>query len=432
MSAKKQLGLVSEQGLPLYSAWTLIPFPLLVLGIALLPLFLPHWWEKPAFQAAVAFACAAPVVAFSYGSGRGHDVFEAGHDYLAFITTLAALYVTSGGIHLSGDLVATPKVNLAFLLVGCLLASVVGTTGASMLLIRPLLRTNRQREHTAHLVPFFIVTVANVGGLLTPLGDPPLLVGYIEGVPFFWTLRLLPVWLLYVLSVGLTFYWVDRRAFARETTEARERDLLARSPLAVVGWRNVSLLIAVVPASMLPTPYRELVLVTIAGASVFSTPREIYDKNDFSYAPIVDVALIFGGLFLCLAPVQSALSRVAPSLPVQQAWQMFWGAGVLSAVLDNAPTYSAFTALARGLPTGIHPPVAGVDPLRLAAISVGSVVMGATTYIGNGPNLMVKAIAERAGVKMPTFLRCARFALIIMLPGHLLTTLALWWLEGRR
>jgi len=208
--------------------------------------------------------------------------------------------------------------------------------------------------------------------------------------------------------------------------------LLARSPLAVVGWRNVSLLIAIVPASMLPTPYRELVLVTIAGASVLSTPREIHDENDFSYAPIIDVALIFGGLFLCLGPVQSTLSRVAPSLPIQQARQMFWGAGVLSAVLDNAPTYSAFTALARGLPTGIHPPVAGVDPLRLAAISVGSVVMGATTYIGNGPNLMVKAIAERAGVKMPSFFRYARFALAIMLPGHLLTTLALWWLEGRR
>jgi Na+/H+ antiporter NhaD/arsenite permease-like protein len=417
--------------LPLYPAWTLIPFPLLVLGIAVLPLVLPHWWEKPAFQAAVAVACAAPIVVFSLSSGRGHEVFEAAHEYLAFITTLAALYVTSGGIHLSGDLVATPRVNLAFLLVGSALASVVGTTGASMLLIRPLLRTNRQRAHTAHLVPFFIVMVANAGGLLTPLGDPPLLVGYIEGVPFFWTLKLFPVWLLYVLSIGLTFYWVDRRAFARETTEARRRDELARSPLAMVGRRNVALLLAVVPASMLPTPYRELVLVAIAGASVLSTPREVHDKNAFSYAPIIDVALVFGGLFLCLGPVQAALSRAAPSLPVQEAWQMFWGAGVLSAVLDNAPTYSAFTALARGLPAGILPTVAGVDPFRLAAISAGSVVMGATTYIGNGPNLMVKAIAERAGVKMPSFVRYALFALAIMLPAHVLTTLALWWLEQR-
>jgi Na+/H+ antiporter NhaD/arsenite permease-like protein len=402
------------------------------LAIAVLPLLLPHWWEKPAFQAAVAFACAAPVVVFSLRAGHGHEVFEAAHEYVAFITTLAALYVTSGGIHLSGDLVATPKVNLAFLLLGATLASVIGTTGASMLLIRPLLRTNRQRAHTAHLVPFFIVMVANVGGLLTPLGDPPLLVGYIEGVPFFWTLKLLPVWLLYVASVGLTFYWVDRRAFARESQASLQRDELERSPLAMIGRRNVLLLLAVVPASMLPTPYRELALVAIATASVVSTPRDVHRKNAFSYAPIVDVALVFAGIFLCLGPVQAALSAAAPRLPVNQAWQMFWGAGLLSAVLDNAPTYSAFTALARGLPPGALPTVAGVDPFRLTAISVGSVVMGATTYIGNGPNLMVKAIAERAGVKMPSFLRYAAFAVAIMLPAHLLTTVGLWWLEHHR
>jgi Na+/H+ antiporter NhaD/arsenite permease-like protein len=401
------------------------------LAIAVLPLLLPHWWERPAFQAAVALACAGPVVAFSLSTGRGHEVFEAGHEYVAFITTLAALYITSGGIHLSGDLAATPKVNVTFLLLGAALASFIGTTGASMLLIRPLLRTNAQRAHTAHLVPFFIVMVANVGGLLTPLGDPPLLVGYIEGVPFFWTLKLLPVWLLYVASIGLSFYWLDRRAYARELHRAIQRDERERSPLAMVGRRNVLLLLAVVPASMLPTPYREAVLVAIAAASVLTTPRDVHHRNDFSYAPIIDVALVFAGIFLCLGPVQAALSKAAPHLPLRQAWQMFWGAGVLSAVLDNAPTYSAFTALARGLPPGALPPVAGIDPFRLTAISVGSVVMGATTYIGNGPNLMVKAIAERTGVKMPSFLRYAAFALAIMLPAHLLTTIGLWWLEHR-
>lgn len=415
----------------MYPLWTLLPFPLLVLGIAALPLLLPHWWEKPVFQATVVLACAAPVVLFSLATGLGHEVWEATHEYASFITTLAALYITSGGIHLSGDLLATPRVNLTFLLLGAILASVIGTTGASMLLIRPLLRTNRQRAHTAHLVPFFIVIVANAGGLLTPLGDPPLLVGYIEGVPFFWTLRLLPCWLVYAVSVGLIFYVVERRAYAKETMESKKRDELARSPLAVLGRRNVSLLLAVVPASMLPTPYRELVLVGIALASVLATPRAIHGKNDFSYTPIVDVALVFAGLFLCLGPVQAALSEAAPSLPVKAAWQMFWGAGVLSAVLDNAPTYSAFTALARGLPPGALPTVAGIDPFRLTAISVGAVVMGASTYIGNGPNLMVKAIAERAGHKMPSFLRYAAFALGVMLPAHLLTTLGLWWLEQR-
>jgi len=412
-----------------YPTWTLLPFPLLVLGIAALPLLIPHWWERPAFQAVFTAACAAPIVAFSVSAGLGHAVLEAAHEYVAFITTLGALYVTSGGIHLSGDIEATPRVNLAFLLLGAALASVIGTTGASMLLVRPLLRTNRQRAHTAHLVPFFIVLVANAGGLLTPLGDPPLLVGYIEGVPFFWTLQLFPIWFVYVASVGLAFYLTDVRAYARESAEALRRDLSMRVPLGLTGRRNVGLLIAVVPAAMLPTPYREAILLAIAALSIRLTPRAVHGKNDFSYAPIVDVALVFSGLFLCLGPIQVALAQAAPTLPVQHAWQMFWGAGLLSAVLDNAPTYSAFTALARGLPSGAHAAVAGVDPIRLAAISAGAVVMGATTYIGNGPNLMVKAIAERAGVRVPSFLRYAMFASLLLLPAHLLTTLGLWLLE---
>ncbi len=415
--------------LPVYPTWTLLPFPLLVLGIAALPLLVPHWWEKPAFQAAFTAVCAGPLVVFSLSSGFSHAVFEATHEYVAFITTLAALYVTSGGIHLSGDIEATPRVNLAFLLLGASLASFIGTTGASMLLIRPLLRTNRQRSHTAHLVPFFIIMVANAGGLLTPLGDPPLLVGYIEGVPFFWTLKLFPIWLLYVGLVGLAFYLTDVRAYARESRDTLRRDVSEREPLGLTGRRNVALLILVVPAAMLPTPYREVALVTIAALSIGLTPRAVHGKNDFSYAPIIDVALVFSGLFLCLDPIQVALAEAAPDLPVQQAWQMFWGAGLLSSVLDNAPTYSAFTALARGLPPGVHAAVAGVDPIRLAAISAGAVVMGATTYIGNGPNLMVKAIAERAGVRMPSFLRYALFASLILLPAHLVTTLGLWLLE---
>lgn len=412
-----------------YPLWTLIPFPLLVLAIAALPILVPHWWEKPLNQAAVAFGCAGPVVAYSLMRGLGHEVWEACHEYLAFITTLAALFITSGGIHLGGDLRATPRVNLAFLLLGGTLASVIGTTGASMLLIRPLLRTNQQRAHTAHLVPFFIVIVANVGGLLTPLGDPPLLVGYIEGVPFFWTLKLFPIWLLYITSIGALFYVVDRRAYARESRAALAQDTAQRVPLSVDGRSNVGLLLAVVPAAMLKTPYREVALIAIAAASIVTTRRAVHDKNQFSYAPIIDVALVFAGIFLCLGPVQATLSQAAPSLPVKQAWQMFWGAGLLSAVLDNAPTYSAFTALARGLPPGVYPSVAGIDPFRLTAISVGAVVMGATTYIGNGPNLMVKAIAERAGVRMPSFARYALFAFAILLPAHFVTTLLLWWLE---
>jgi Na+/H+ antiporter NhaD/arsenite permease-like protein len=412
-----------------FPVWSLLPFPILVLSIAVLPLIIPHLWEKHRFQALVASGCALPILWLLVGSGRLTEVGHSAHAYVSFIVTLGALYVTSGGIHVSGDLRATPRTNVTFLALGAVLASCIGTTGASMLLIRPLLRTNTQRKHTAHLVPFFILLVANAGGLLTPLGDPPLLVGYIEGVPFFWTLRLLPVWALYVGSVLLAFWLTDRRAYARETLADLEADRSQETPLAVLGKRNALLLFLVVPGALLPTPYRELVLIAIAVASVASTARDVHERNAFSYAPIIDVAIIFAGLFLCLSPVEAWLSAAAPSLPLRHSWQLFWGSGVLSSLLDNAPTYSAFTALARGLPPGASPLVAGVDPLRLAAVSAGSVVMGATTYIGNGPNLMVKAIAERAGVVMPNFARYALFAILVLLPGHVVMTLVLWLLE---
>ena len=203
--------------------WTTAPFPVLVLAIAVLPIVIPHWWERRWFQILVSSSCAIPVVAYSLANQQGGHLAHAIASYGSFVLTLTALYVTSGGIHLTGDIEATPKVNVGFLLVGSLLASIVGTTGASMLLIRPLLRTNRQREHRAHLVPFFILAVANAGGLLTPLGDPPLLVGYIHGVPFFWTLRLFPIWVLYIATFAIALYFAELRAYAREPASAGPR-----------------------------------------------------------------------------------------------------------------------------------------------------------------------------------------------------------------
>jgi len=411
-----------------YPVWTLLPFPALVLAIAILPVVRPHLWEKPAFQGLVTAWCAVPVTVFALLSGRADAVAHASTGYFSFVITLGALYITSGGICLLGDLEATPRVNLAFLLLGSVLASVIGTTGASMLLIRPLLRTNQQREHRAHLVPFFILAVANAGGLLTPLGDPPLLVGYITGVPFFWTLRLLPLWFVYVAFFVGTFYIVDRRAYAKETQAALQRDRAELDPLSVLGQRNIAWLLAVVPAALLPEGYREAAMLVISLGSYFGTPREIHAQNGFSWAPIRDVAIIFAGLFLCLGPIEVTLAKAAPSLPMHAAWQLFWGSGLLSSVLDNAPTYTAFSALARGL-GGSHALVAGIDPIKLAAVSAGSVVMGATTYIGNGPNLMIKAVAEREGVVMPSFLRYAGFAFSMMLVPHAVTTLAFWLLE---
>lgn len=362
-------------------------------------------------------------------SGLGAAALHALSGYVTFITTLAALFITTGGIYVMADVEATPATNAVWLMLGALLASVIGTTGASMLLIRPILRINSEREHTGHLVPFFILAVANAGGLLTPLGDPPLLVGFIGGVPFFWTLRLFPVWLLYVGTLIAAFYVIDRRAYARESAGALARDREAIQPLQVSGRRNVAWLLAIVPAAFLPAGARELGMLAIACGSYFSTARALHERNAFSFAPILEVALLFVGLFVCLIPVEHGLAAYAPTLPLQQSWQLFWVSGSLSAVLDNAPTYAAFSALARGLGGDAQHLVSGIEPLKLAAISAGSVVMGATTYIGNGPNLMVKAIAERSGQRLPSFFRYFLFAFAAMLPAHLILTAAFIWLE---
>lgn len=412
-----------------FPVWTLFSFPALVLAIAVFPMLIPHYWEKRGFQIVVTALCTLPVVGYELASGRVAQVSDGARGYLAFVITLGALFTASGGIHLKGDIEATPRINVLFLLIGAVLASLIGTTGASMLLIRPLLKTNRQREHRAHLVPFFILVVANAGGLLTPLGDPPLLVGYIEGVPFFWTLRLFPIWLLYVASFLIAFYVVDSRAHARETRAALAADRSQIEPLALLGRRNLGFLLAIVPAALLPAGFREAALLAIALASYFATPRAVHQANAFNFGPITDVAIIFAGLFLCLGPIEVTLARAAPHFPLQNAWQLFWGSGILSSVLDNAPTYTAFVALARGLANHSGALVAGLDPIKLAAVSAGSVVMGATTYIGNGPNLMVKAVAESERYAMPSFGRYFLFAFSTMLPAHLIVSVAFWWLD---
>jgi Na+/H+ antiporter NhaD/arsenite permease-like protein len=411
-----------------FPLWTMLPFGVLVLGIASLPLLFPTAWGKHGVQALVVFGCAAPAVGFMWIDGHHDHLTRALASYLSFVATIGALYVTASGIFVSGDIEATPRTNVTFLVVGALFASLVGTTGASILFIRPLLRTNRQRVHRLHIVPLFILAVSNAGGLLTPLGDPPLLLGYLEGVPFLWTLKLFPYWVLYVGSIATVMYVADRAAYRREPPQAKERDRTEVVPLSVHGKRNIALLVAILGAVLLPSGWREVSMVAIGAVSYFGTPREVHDKNGFAFGPIVEVGIIFAGLFACLAPLEVNLAYVAPSLPLRQAWQLFWCSGLLSSVLDNAPTYAAFAALARGLSHG-GDLVAGISPVKLAAVSVGSVVMGATTYIGNGPNLMVKSIAERAGYAMPSFARYAAFAVAVLVPVHLVTTLAFVWLD---
>ena len=407
----------------------MVPFPALVFAIAVLPIAAPRAWERRSFQAFIVALCAVPVLIHFIAAGELAQAGEATRSYVSFVTTLGALYVTSGGVQLSGDLEAKPLTNVGLVMLGAVLASFVGTTGASMLLIRPLLWTNRQREHRAHLVPFFIIAVANAGGLLTPLGDPPLLVGYIGGVPFFWTLRLFPAWVLYVGSTLLALYFVDRRAYARESAPALARNVAERAPLTLRGKRNVAFMAAVVPAALLPSGAREVAMVAIAVGSLALTPRSLHKANGFTFGPIIDVAIIFAGLFMCLGPIEIALARAAPWLPLHEGWQLFWASGLLSSVLDNAPTYTAFAALARGVSLPGADLVAGISAVKLAAVSIGSVVMGATTYIGNGPNLMVKAIAERENFPTPGFFRYALFAFAVMIPAHIVMTLVLVLLD---
>jgi Na+/H+ antiporter NhaD/arsenite permease-like protein len=409
----------------------MMPFAALVLSMAVLPMVVPKAWEHRWFQALVVLGCSGPVIGFLLSHGHAAELATSAHEYAAFITTLGALFVTAGGVYAMGDLEATPRTNVAFLVAGSVLASVIGTTGASVLVLRPFLRTNSQRQHTAHLVPFFILAVSNAGGLLTPLGDPPLLVGFISGVPFFWTLKLFPIWALYVGSFAFALYLIDKRAYGRESTAALARDRAEKTGFEVRGAHNLLWLAAIIGAAFLRPILREAAMVGIAVASYFGTPRDVHEKNQFSLVPIAEVALLFAGLFACLVPIESGLAASAAELPLQKCWQLFWVSGGLSAVLDNAPTYAAFAALARGLSTGHPHLVAGVAPLALAAVSAGSVVMGATTYIGNGPNLMVKSMAERAGYTLPSFGRFALFAFFAMLPAHLIMTALFVMLEGR-
>lgn len=413
-------------GLP---AWTLVPFPALVLAIAVLPVVAPRVWSRLTFQGGVVAICSVPVVLHLLLEGNVHVVLDTAAAYAAFVATTGALYILSGGVQISGDLEAKPSTNVGFVVLGSVLANVLGTTGASMLLIRPLLLTNEKRTHRAHLLPFFIVAVANAGGMLTPLGGAPLLMGYVGGVPFFWTLRLFPAWLLYVGTSALLLYLVDRRAHAMEPQAALASDRAHKTALALRGKRNVGLLMAIVPAMLLPGGFREIAMASLALISLAITPRAVHRDNGFSFGPLAHVAIVFAGVFACLGPIETVLARAAPEFRLRASWELFWTSGLLSSVLDNAPTYRAFTALARGLSEPGGGLVAGVAPLKLAAVSIGSVVMGATTYLGNGPNLMIKAIAEREGFPTPSFLRHALFAFAVMCPAHLVTTAVLALLE---
>jgi len=402
------------------AGWVL-PFAAMLLAIAILPLFAPGLWASNLRKLAVGAVLGLPVLVL-YARHDPAALWHTAGDYLSFMALLASLFVISGGVLVTGDIEASPAVNTAFLAVGAVLASLVGTTGASVLLIRPLLATNQERRHVAHTVVFFIFVVANIGGCLTPLGDPPLFLGYLLGVPFTWTLRLAPHWLLANGMILTVYYFWDRRAHAREDEAAIALDAATVRPIRVTGQRNLVLLLAVVASvAFLHAPYRELAMVAVSALSLAVTPRAVRDENRFTFHAIAEVAALFAGIFLTMVPALDILHARGRELGLTQPWHFFWSAGLLSSFLDNAPTYLTFLAIAQSL--GLPAEVAGVSHRVLAAISAGAVFMGANTYIGNGPNFMVRSIAEERGIKMPSFLGYMAYSGAVLIPVFIVITL---------
>jgi Na+/H+ antiporter NhaD/arsenite permease-like protein len=394
--------------------YAVLPFVAMLLAIAVCPLWIPHWWESNRSKLIVSAALGFPVLVF-YGVWHPVALVRTAEDYLSFIVLLSGLFVISGGILVRGDLIATPTTNATFLGLGAVLASFIGTTGASMLLIRPLLQTNAERTRVKHTVIFFIFIVSNVGGMLTPLGDPPLFLGYLEGVPFAWTFRLWPHWATMVCVLLAVFFVLDSVQYSRESLAAIRRDRARLEPLRIRGGLNLAWLCGIVLAvAFLRAPWREGLIVGLAAVSMTTTPKRIRHDNGFSAGPMIEVAVLFAGIFLTMIPALDLLRMRGAELGVRAPWQFFWASGILSSFLDNAPTYLTFLALGQGL--RLPADVVGVPTSILAAISVGSVAMGANSYIGNAPNFMVKAIAEEAGVKMPSFFGYMLYSGAILVP----------------
>jgi len=428
-----------------------VPFAGLLLSLAVGPLVAAHFWHDHYGKITAGWALAL-LIPFVVMFGVGEALHEVMHtlllEYLPFVILLFALYTISGGIALRGTLLGTPKVNTGLIAVGAMLASVMGTTGAAMLLIRPLLRANEARKRRAHIVVFFIILVGNIGGALTPLGDPPLFIGFLKGVDFFWPARVLALpTLVFSVVLLVMFYLLDRSLSRRELPIQPA----VYEPLAIDGAINFTLIAGVVAAVLLSgvwkpgiafdiagTPVelqdavRDIALVVLALVSLAVTPRAVRAANAFSWAPIAEVAKLFAGIFLTIIPViamlhagrEGALGAVAELVSDEASGaprhvMYFWTTGVLSAFLDNAPTYLVFFNLAGG------DPVALMGPLRrtLAAVSAGAVYFGALTYVGNAPNFMIKAIAEERGVSMPSFFAYLCYSALVLLPLFLALTL---------
>jgi Na+/H+ antiporter NhaD/arsenite permease-like protein len=373
-------------------------------------------------------------------------------EYVPFIVLLFALYVISGGIHISGDMRAHPLVNTGWLALGAGIASFIGTTGASMLLIRPLLNTNRERTHKVHTVVMFIFLVSNIGGTLLPIGDPPLFLGYLEGVPFAWTFGLWIEWLVACcILLAIYFIW-DTAMYAKEPPAVKIFDKANVQPIGLQGGINIVWLACAVLCVAFISPgrpipgfeviafdfLREIGMLGFVALSLLTTARSVRESNRFEYGAIIEVAALFIGIFIAMQVPLMVLKAQGDSISaaLTETWMYFWITGGLSSFLDNAPTYLVFFKLAEaGTPAGADGALqllggGWIMETQLIAISLGAVFMGAMTYIGNGPNFMVKAIAEQTGVRMPTFFGYViRYSGPILIPTFILCTLLMMWLH---
>lgn len=436
------------------SGWWALPFAGMLLSIAFCPLVVPKFWHHHYGKVALGWAIVFIIPAgLTFGMGvAAYTVIETlVLEYLPFVILLLSLFTIAGGIRLTGSLVGTPKLNTILILVGTFLASWMGTTGAAMLFIRPLLRANAHRRYRVHTVVFFIFLVANIGGSLTPLGDPPLFLGFLKGVTFFWTIgHLLPETLLLVFSLATIYFILDTVLYRREGCPQPDQEG-PQERFGFLGKVNFILLAGVVAMVLisglwksgvkfniwadiyldLPNALRDVVLLALAGLSLMLTPHDIRRGNDFTWEPIVEVAKIFAGIFITMAPA-IAILKAGPDGALRNLvalvagpdgqpinYMYFWLTGMLSSFLDNAPTYLVFFNIAGGDAQTLM----NVMPDTLAAISAGAVFMGANTYIGNAPNFMVRSIAVEQGVKMPSFFGYMAWSMGILIPLFIILTL---------
>ena len=374
-----------------------------------MPLLRAEWWE--AHQPLVVFMWIILLVvpfAIVYGAG---DTFETVlecivNDYLTFIVLLFGLFCVSGNITVGGDFAGSPRVNACLLALGTLLSSCIGTTGASMLMVRPVIKMNSWRKRKRHIMVFFIFLISNMGGCLTPIVDPPLLMGFMRGVPFFWSMHLLPILIFNLVILLFVFYHLDKKAYRKDIAEGRKPDISRPgTEFYIEGLHNIILLAAFL--------------------SFKTTDSSICTKNHFTWGAIKEVAVLFIGIFITMQPALMLLKSVGPNLGISEPYQMFWATGTLSSFLDNTPTYLVFltTAGTLGLTGGITTALGQIPVNLLEAISCGAVFMGANTYIGNAPNFMVKAISDENGVNMPSFFGYILWSLAFLVPVFILDML---------